>query len=529
MQPAQQQAQPEVLAMQRRVSRQPAQLPHSQGVGCCRWAAAIISTLVLASLAVVMVFLGHEQAFEQMLPEDPNIDPSPADILRHQFWDYHPKVQRFALHTSLGQVLLSQGRLSEAGVHFKEALELAESKAEQVEARRLLGLAQLRQGHLEHAKELLEAALGFLEQETDVTVLHALGGVRAEMGHFEQALKLYNQAFGLAERRRDVDKAALLATDIGEAWMHKGNVEESFDWLRTADRVLSDGRLLPAGVDEAVVAKVETLRGSLLHLSGGILPATELYRTALRKQARVLHPSHPDIVSTRLQLIRAQRDLGDVEGALRDIEAVEATLRGESPGPDLSRVLIYKSNLLRESSNLAAATETIQEVIRLQATLFQEDHPDVAVALGTYGSILHDAGMATEAQEKYTKALTISLRTLGEKHPGTASVYNSLGTLHEDLGDDGKAREHFSKCLDIQLETLGKDSPDVANTYNNLATVLFRQGRSPEAAELLKHALHVLDIAGVPQDNPDRLLYQENLGLVRAKTETKSGAGFVEL
>merc|ERR1740121_1413726 len=99
-------------------------------------------------------------------------------------------------------------------------------------------------------------------------------------------------------------------------------------------------------------------------------------------------------------------------------------------------------------------------------------------------------------------------------HPGTALAYNSLGTLYEDLGDDGMAGESFSKCLEIQLETLGRDSPDVANTYNNLATVLFRQGQRPEAAKLLELAVQVLDQVAVPQDNPERLLYQENLRLV---------------
>merc|ERR1740121_1068743 len=155
----------------------------------------------------------------------------------------------------------------------------------------------------------------------------------------------------------------------------------------------------------------------------------------------------------------------------------------------------------------------------LQMRCFEdEDHPEAAVPLNSYGSILQDLGKADEAHDKYSQALAMSERTVGDRHPGTAAAHNSLGTLYEDLGDDSTAREHFSKCLEIQLQTFGKASPDVANTYNNLATILFRQGSELEAAELLGHALQVLDQAGVPQDSPDRVVYRKNLEVVLSKS-----------
>lgn len=262
-----------------------------------------------------------------------------------------------------------------------------------------------------------------------------------------------------------------------------------------------------------VSAKVSSFTAVAHHLLGDIPRAMENYRRALRAQVQVLHPSHPDLVSTELGIARAQRDLGNSEGALHAIEAVETTLRqGHQEGLDLSRALIYKSDMLRENKRTAAAEEAIKEAIDLQAALFQgEEHPEAAIALSSYGSILHDSGKADEAHDKYKRALWINLKTVGEKHPGTASAYNSLGTLYEDIGDDSTAHEHFSKCLKIQLDTLGEESPDVANTYNNLATVLFRQGQPAEAALFLRKALQVLDTAGVPQNSPDRLLYEENL------------------
>jgi len=312
---------------------------------------------------------------------------------------------------------------------------------------------------------------------------------------------------------------ALLAADIGEAWSAKGNLQKSLEWFRTATEVLDFARGSAAGADETVAAKVDSGLGALHHRSGSVLPALESYRKALRVQTRTLHPSHPDLVSTRLSMAHARFDLGDAAGALSDIEAIEKTLReGPQEGLELGQTLILKSDILRFVNRTDVAEQAVREAIRLQVARLQGDeHPEIAVALTTYGSILHDSGKAEEAHEKYSKALEISTSTVGDKHPVTAAAHNSLGTLYEDLGDDGSAHEHFSRCLEIQLETVGKDSPDVASTYNNLATLLFRQGQRSEAVELLDQALLLLDQAGVPSDNPDRALYKENLGLILSK------------
>lgn len=530
MEPVPQQAQAELLQEQPTASVRGsagAQLSQPHRAGCCRWALASVSAILLSGFSVPMLFTGPEPVLELIIPEDPDIDLSPLEILRRQLWDNQPRPQRFTLHVSLARLLLGNGRLTEAETQFTEALSLAQSQEERVEARQMLGVTRMRQGRLTAAREFLEIALEFVSPDTDVEVLHALADVRAEMGHFDPAIRLYSRAFNLAESRRDADRAALLAADIGEAWAGKGKLQESIDWLGTAATIIDFGRMSPAGADEIVAAKVDSRLGSVRHRLGNVSAAMDFYRSALRVQAKLLHPNHPDLVSTWLGIAHAQRDLGEAQAAFRDIEAVEKMLRGGmQEGLDLSRVLIVKADILREASRFEDAEQAIQEAIGLQAELFHgEDHPEAAVAMSSYGSILHDSEKVSEAHAKYSEALSISLRTLGEKHPGTAAVHNSLGTLYEDLGDDSTARSHFSKCLEIQLDILGKDSPLVANTYNNLATVLFRQGRKPEAVELLERALQVLDHAGVPSGNPDRALYQENLGFILSRPDLMRSAG----
>merc|ERR1719198_1521722 len=140
-----------------------------------------------------------------------------------------------------------------------------------------------------------------------------------------------------------------------------------------------------------------------------------------------------------------------------------------------------------------------------------ETNPEVAVTLNNIGSILHDEGKFQDALDKYLNALKVNMATVGNDHPETAATHNSLGTLYQDAGDDTSAQKHFEKCLEIQLTTVGTRSPDMATSYNNIATILYRRGELEDAARLLKKALTVLDDANIPDSNPDRVIFRENL------------------
>jgi tetratricopeptide (TPR) repeat protein len=373
---------------------------------------------------------------------------------------------------------------------------------------------------LEETLNQLAAWRGPREELVD-SVRWSLADVYKEMGHLDEALQLYIMAWDAFAARRDtadIDQLPLLAAEISEAYARRGELKTAFFWLRRAMVQLQVNRQSVQGVDSTDEAKIQSYLGAVYHAGGDVARATELYLKAERTQEKALRPTHPDLLATRMGIARAQRDLGDSAAALKVIEGVEALLRpGPKEGLDLSRTLVLKADLLREARRYEEAEQSIQWALRHQEASFgHEDHPEHAVALGSYGSLLHDQGKLNEAHRQYNDALSINLRTIGNNHPESAALYNSLGTLYEDSGDARKAQTHFTKCLEIQLSTVGERSPDVSNTYNNLATLLFRRGESADAAELLRKALRVLDVAGVPKGNPDRSLYEENLQEVLA-------------
>jgi len=457
--------------------------------------------------------------FDQIMPEDISVEATAISILRRQFQTYRATSQRRDVQLALGRLFLAEGRLSKAALHLTEAADLAQSKAHQVEAHLQLGTVLQRQGRLLEAQQALEEALPFAAEDIAPLVLQVLGEVKLELGDAKEALHLHRLAWEQAERQGDADRGALLAATIGEDLASLGRLQDGLSWLDTALQLLEVSRASPAGAEEAIQAKVRSTLGLLQHRLGRVRAASESFRQALRIQSRQLAAGHPDLVSTRLGLARTRRDGGDTAGALREVEVLELALReGTQEGPELSRVLLFKSDIVRETGDLEAARAAIREARELQeALVLGADHPEVGLALSSQASILHDLGALEQAHEKYRESLEISLRLLGDQHPRTAAAYNSLGTLHQDLGDHEAARGLFEACLAIQVATVGRESPEAASTYNNLATVHFRQGRPGEASRLLGLALVSLDRAGVPQDNPDRLLYQENLDLVRAR------------
>jgi len=455
---------------------------------------------------------------EQMLPEDVRVDVSPVDVLRRQFQTYRPKAERYTVHLSLGRALVHTGQLSKAAMHFDEALDLAQNPQQQAEARYMFGAARLRQGRLQEAESLVDQAMAGADQDVGPLALHLLAEIKLARGHVKQALRLFNEAFDLAEQRQDFDGGALLAAALGEAWAsNKGSATESAVWFETARQLLSSARASPAGESEAVAARVDSLHASSHRSLGRLSAATSLYSKALRWQTRQLSPMHPDLMASHIGLALARRDMGDLAGARADLEAVEQLLRAAPrEGPQLSRLLIFKADVLRASQELAAARLAIQEAMALQAEMLAgEDHPDAGLAVSSYGSILHDAGELEAAQEQYQSALTMNMRLLGRKHARTAAAHSDLGSLFQDRGADEQARAHFAECVDSHLAvTSGHDTIGVAGALNNLATVLFRSGRPSEALPLLRRAVEAMDAAQLPSDHPDRVLYQENLDLV---------------
>lgn len=476
-------------------------------------------------VSVVVVAFTMWQYSEKLLVEMPELGP--AEVYSHQLQQHmHQATDRLVtLRLSAGEFSLSKGYYADAVAHCEVAKKMVAPIASEQHVAVLLasGVALNHLGRLQEARRDLEGATAIMDPNGDqaVVVLQSLGNVRRELGHLDAALKLYWQAWevGLLRERADSEKLPMVAADIGETHARKGELNKAIEYLQQAiEQQEHLGHMLqePLVAGDPRLASMHSFLAGAYHGLGDTTRAIGIFRKTLHTQKRMLRPGHPELVATLLGLIRALRDNGDSNGALRTAKKTEEAIRtGPHEGLDLSRLLITKADLLRESNQNSEARLAIEEVVLLQnVALDGEESYEVAVALNMHGSILHDHGEHAGALEKYTQALDVNMRTVGFQHPETAATHNFLGALYEDTGDIVSASSQYRKCLEIQMQTVGVESPSIANTYNNLATVLFRQGAAIDAAQLLQRAVQVLDYAGVPANNPDRELYSSNLAAV---------------
>eukprot|EP00747_Dinoflagellata_sp_TGD_P162086 gnl/TRDRNA2_/TRDRNA2_179291_c0_seq1.p1 gnl/TRDRNA2_/TRDRNA2_179291_c0~~gnl/TRDRNA2_/TRDRNA2_179291_c0_seq1.p1 ORF type:complete len:571 (-),score=119.54 gnl/TRDRNA2_/TRDRNA2_179291_c0_seq1:41-1753(-) len=533
--------------------------PHARGV-TRRSLAVTVGALMLMGMLATAALVAAPEVKKAMAPRAivkstaaaksvtsavPKEEFGPAAILvqqlrRFETNDEANSEQERALRLSLGHIYRDQGRYTKALEQYERALTIAMHTTgggqQRIEALKAVGITNGLLGQFRKARRDLEdamvRALGEEGKRTEsgnaageaVPVLRALGDVRRDMGHLAEALHLYNSAEDLAAAgcplSADKPDPAVLAgiqSDIGEVHMCRGDAKTALGYFRKSLKLYEEAGFVlgSSGVQDPGVALTHSRLGKAHHVLGDVVKAKELYRRAVRAQAKTLRPGHPDLVFSQLSNVRAERDLGDLAGSLQTLEAIEKTLRdGPLEGNDLSRVLVVKGDLLREAKRYTEAEHAVKDAL-LQ--LEDQETPEVAGALNTYGSIVHDNGKLASAREHYRKALEVITRSAGKQHPEAAAAHNSLGTYYQDLGDQKLAEEHFQDCLQIQLKTVGAASPDVANTYNNIATVQFRRGNFEAAARLLRQALEVLDAAGVTEASPEKVLYKDNLERAVAK------------
>merc|ERR1719329_565690 len=109
----------------------------------------------------------------------------------------------------------------------------------------------------------------------------------------------------------------------------------------------------------------------------------------------------------KAELLRQQGllEAGDVSVALQLVEQLEWAIHaGAQEGTNLIRVLMLKAELLRQQGLLEEAEQVAQEVVALQAIVFVEDVPDMAISHIVLGNILHDMGLLDEALGHYKMA-----------------------------------------------------------------------------------------------------------------------------
>jgi len=362
-----------------------------------------------------------------------------------------------ALQDRLGRLLQAQGKLDEAGVLLREAL------------------------------EAMRATLGDRHPHTLVS-MDNLGELLHDQGQLDEAGVLYREALEasratLGDRHPDTLESI---GNLGSLLHDQGKLDEAGVLLREA---LEASRATLGDRHPDTLRSINNL-GSLLQAQGKLDEASVLLREALEASRATLGDRHPDTLRSINNLGSLLHDQGKLDEASvlyrEALEASRATLGDRHP--DTLTSINNLGLLLLAQGQLDEASVLYREDLEASRVTLGDRHPDTLTSIGNLGVLLHNQGKLDEAGVLLREALEAKRATLGDRHPSTLVSISNLGGLLQAQGQLDEAGVLYREDLEASRATLGDRHPDTLISIAYLGRLLHDQGRLGEAETLLLEA-----------------------------------------
>lgn len=376
--------------------------------------------------------------------------------------------------------------LLDAGVKRIDTLEGADAatQAQLYEALgriyRNLGLNAAALGLFERA-DAAQAHAPELPPEARLRLLRRIAGLLQDSGDMARADAALKRAEALLARESDLppSERVLLLAARANHFQQLGDVkaaERGFAATIAAWEAVGESR------SNGYAQALQNLGGNLLEQNQPA-QALPLFRRALEIRRALYGEEHMDTAFSRGNVGRTLRSLGDIEGALRELEAVLAT-RERLLGPD---------------------------------------HPDVGQSANEIANLYHDLGRVPEAEANYRRAIAIARQGDGSGSSALAFALNNLAILLEQAGRFEEAEPLYRESIEIRRRHAGDDGLRVVKAEQNYAVLLSRLGRLEAAQALLEHAL-ALRQRELGTGHVDTRISQANLDQVRWMRERSETA-----
>ena len=139
--------------------------------------------------------------------------------------------------------------------------------------------------------------------------------------------------------------------------------------------------------------------------------------------------------------------------------------------------------------NLDESIAVQEQALAIREATLGEHHPDIAHSLLNLGLAVEQSGNAERALELYRRALAIREEVHGPRHPEVAAIVHAIAGCHETAGELDQARTSYERALEINSATLEPNHPEVLDAHVSLGRVLFGLGRLEDARGHLEIAL----------------------------------------
>jgi tetratricopeptide (TPR) repeat protein len=330
----------------------------------------------------------------------------------------------------IGIRLAQQGRLEEALLSFRRALQIQPSLAQ---THNNLGIALQDQGRLEEAVASYRRALAL--KPDYAMAYNNLGTALKEQAKLDEATACFRRACQL--KPDDV----MACSNLANALKEQGQLAEAAACYRRIVELKPD------------FAEGYANLGGVLRDQGSVGEAVACCRRALELK--------PDLAEALANLGVALGDQGKLD------EAVACCRRALELRPDCAEVHYNLGVAFRGQGKLDDAVACCRRALELK--------PDFAEAHFNLGNALKEQGKLDEAVACCRRAL--------ELKPDFADARNNLGNVLKEQGKLDEAVACHRRALELK--------PDFAEAHANLGAALTDQGRLEEAMACYRRALEL--------------------------------------
>jgi len=357
-------------------------------------------------------------------------------------------------YNNLGDVLLQQGNVDEAIVHYQKAWQIRPDFAEVCYN---LGGAFSKKGEVDEAivqyQKALQIKPDYPEAHNNLGIaLFQKGKVDEAIVHYQKALQ-FNPDY--PEAHNNLGNALLQRGRVDEAIVHYQKALQFNPTYAEAHNNLGNALLRKGKVDEAIVQYQKALQfnpdyskahnnlGDALLQQGGADEAIVHYQKALQFNPNFAE-AHNGLGNALLQQGKADEAIVHYQKALEI-------------NPAYSKALYNLGGALSQIGKMDEAIVQYQKALQ-----FNPDYPE---AHNNLGNALLQKGRVDEAIVQYQKALQFN--------PNNPKAHNNLGLALFKKGEVDEAIVQYQKALQF--------NPAYADAHNNLGNALLQKGEVSEA------------------------------------------------
>jgi Flp pilus assembly protein TadD len=271
-----------------------------------------------------------------------------------------------------------------------------------------------------------------------------------------------------------------------ERMLDDGRGEEAF---RTA-KSWTEAQFQSLPVADAAVGNLQRWLGALYLRAGRFQEAQLWTQRSLDHRLQHLKKGDLQVGDAHLQMAKVHLEAGEVEPAEEQLAMADARYKaaGEAGRAQHVIVLEQRAGLCLMQGRLSEAERRYDTILRFQATMLGDQHPNLAQTLNNLGGTYLAQGNASKAQGAYAQALQLQTAALGPDAPAIATTATNLGVMYDQNADYDLAERYLLQAYAIRCKALQLQDPLVLVSLDNLVSFYLKREAYPKAEAILDMA-----------------------------------------